>query len=98
MDVIYLPRISAADFEAFRVLLKDEIAATYEIWLECRRQRFNHYGTGNIIEIDVTPHGSPDSVDLKAAHTMVVASSISLIRSENPMRKCSGEFFVICSF
>jgi len=33
-EPIYLPRISAADFEAFRRLLKNEIAPTFEIWVE----------------------------------------------------------------
>jgi hypothetical protein len=52
---IYLPRIGAADFEAFRKLLKDEIAANFHEWLERRRQQIEFYGTPATIEVDVSP-------------------------------------------
>lgn len=52
----YLPCVSPADFEAFRVLLKDEIAPTYEIWLQRHCERILYWGvTSHVIEVDVNP-------------------------------------------
>ena len=53
---IYLPYISAADFEAFRVLMKDEIAPTFQEWLNRRSERIAlYYSTPGIIEVYVNP-------------------------------------------
>jgi hypothetical protein len=43
MSVMYFPRISAADFEAFRMLLKDDIGATFNEWLQRLRDRIAEY-------------------------------------------------------
>lgn len=54
-ETYYLPVIAAQDFEAFRRLLKDEIGATYEIWLQRHREKVSYYGTANVVEINIAP-------------------------------------------
>lgn len=48
-DVMYLPKISPEDFEVFRNILKDEIGANFQEWLERRRERIAMYDSDNVI-------------------------------------------------
>ena len=43
MDQIFLPTIAESDFEAFRALLKGEIASTYDAWLKSHKERVEHW-------------------------------------------------------
>jgi len=54
-NTLYLPRIAAQDFEAFRKIMKDEIAATFQEWLERRRERIAYYERDILIEVNVRP-------------------------------------------
>jgi hypothetical protein len=55
-DITYLPRIAAADFEAFRGLMKDDIAPTFEIWSERYKERLTYWGNiSRVVEVDVHP-------------------------------------------
>ena len=56
MDEIFLPVIAEADFEAFRALLKDEIASTYDGWLKSHKERVQHWREkGRVIEVKANP-------------------------------------------
>jgi hypothetical protein len=52
---IYLPKIVAADFEAFRILLKDDIAPSFDEWLRRRREQIAFYADDSIVERTVKP-------------------------------------------
>lgn len=53
-DVMYLPKITPEDFEAFRNILKSEVGADFKEWLERRSKRIAMYGSDNdIVEVRV---------------------------------------------
>jgi hypothetical protein len=52
----FLPRISAADFEAFSRLLENDIAPTFEKWSESHQERVSFWSErAKVIEVDVNP-------------------------------------------
>jgi hypothetical protein len=51
----YLPKITVADFEAFRSILSGQIGATFQEWLKRRDQKIALYGPATIIEVAVDP-------------------------------------------
>lgn len=53
---MYLPIIAAQDFEAFRAILKSEIAPTFQEWQQGHANRLAMYPTSYVIrEIKVRP-------------------------------------------
>jgi hypothetical protein len=65
---IYLPRIAPADFEAFRKLLKDEIAPTFQEWLKGHQEKLDYYRSPDVvIEVDVSPDEFKRFCDEKGA-------------------------------
>lgn len=54
---LYLPRITPQDFEAFRKIMKAEIAPTFHEWAERHRERIAMYGSQcSVVEISVDPN------------------------------------------
>jgi hypothetical protein len=65
--VIYLPKITAENFGVFRKLLKDDVGATFDEWLQRRWNRITEYSNGNtVIEINVNPDGFTRFCDEKS--------------------------------
>jgi len=55
-SLLFLPRITATDFEAFRSLLKHDVGADFKEWSKRHDNRIAEYGIAwTIVEIDVNP-------------------------------------------
>ncbi|HUN27967.1 MAG TPA: hypothetical protein VMU67_16820 [Steroidobacteraceae bacterium] len=56
-DPMYLPKFAPEDFESFRSIMKNEIAPTFQEWLERRREQIAHYSSDwAIVEVKVNAH------------------------------------------
>jgi hypothetical protein len=56
MKVLYLPIIQQNDFETFLKIMNNDIAPTYEEWLQRHSDRITHYReTRRIIEVQINP-------------------------------------------
>jgi hypothetical protein len=56
VDEIFLPVIAESDFEAFRALLKGEIAPTYDGWTKSHQERVHYWSTQlGVIEVKAAP-------------------------------------------
>ena len=53
----YLPAIAAADYEAFREIMKDNICPSFQQWLQGHTNRIEHYRgqDGGFVEVYIKP-------------------------------------------